>query len=72
MNSRQALAVGFAKDGHNIFVTGDVDTGKTTTIVEMMKTLHSIGKRVAVTASTGLASKQIVGKYHTIQVMTYP
>ena len=61
MNAKQEEAIQLAKDGHNIFVTGGIGTGKTKTIQTIAAELKKQGKCVAVTASTGLASKQIDG-----------
>ena len=50
--------------GHNMFLGGGIGTGKTVTLKSMVYELEKMGKKVAVTASTGLASKQIEGTIH--------
>jgi ATP-dependent DNA helicase PIF1 len=61
MNSKQELVIRLAKTGHNVFVTGHIGTGKTSVVRTVIQQLREQGKQVAVTASTGLASKQIKG-----------
>ena len=61
MNKKQNDALQMAMDGHNIFVTGGIGTGKTRTIQAIVREMTQQNIMVAVTASTGLASKQIEG-----------
>lgn len=67
MNAKQREAVQMAREGHNVFISGGIGTGKTFTlqsIVNALKNEHPIN--IAVTASTGLASKQIGVKASTL------
>ena len=61
MNAKQEEAIQLATDGHSLFLTGEIGTGKTSTIQYMVNELRRNNVCVAVTASTGLASKQITG-----------
>ena len=61
MNEEQRRAVLLAESGHSFFLTGGIGTGKTTTVRSIVHSLNRNGKNVAVTASTGLASQQILG-----------
>ena len=58
---QQARAVDLALEGHNVVVTGGIGCGKTITLNYVITRLQNEGKKVAVTASTGLASQQING-----------
>ena len=49
-------AIKLAVNGHNFFITGQAGTGKSTLIRTICKSLQEIGRRFAVTASTGIAS----------------
>lgn len=51
-----------AKAGHSLFITGSIGTGKTKTLQTIVSEMRSQKLRIAVTASTGLASKQIKGR----------
>ena len=46
-----------ASSGHNLLVTGQAGSGKTTTVIAMMNILSRMGRSIAVTASTGIAAK---------------
>ena len=46
----------------NIFLTGAAGTGKSFTIHEIAKTLRGLGKRVDITATTGVAAENIGGQ----------
>jgi AAA+ ATPase superfamily predicted ATPase len=61
MNNKQEEAIQLAKDGHSFFLTGGIGTGKTRCIQHIVNDLRRNDVCVAVTASTGLASKQITG-----------
>lgn len=58
---KQAKALEILKTGANVFLTGEAGSGKTHTINEFIKWAKSRGKRVAVTASTGIAATHING-----------
>ena len=61
LNAKQEEAVRLAKDGHNLFISGGIGTGKTHTIETIVHELKHQAVHIAVTASTGLASQQIKG-----------
>ena len=46
------------KNGHNVLITGQAGTGKTTLLKKVHATCASQGRIVAVTASTGIATTQ--------------
>ena len=46
---------------HNVFCTGNAGTGKTMLMKTILQDLRSQGKRVAVTATTGMACNQYQG-----------
>ena len=49
----QAKIVSLACKGHNLFVTGQEGTGKSTVVREINSNLQAVGKRVSVVCSTG-------------------
>lgn len=59
MRQTQALAVMI--DGPNVFLTGAPGSGKTYVLNEFVKRAEQAGKKVAVTASTGIAASHIGG-----------
>jgi ATP-dependent exoDNAse (exonuclease V) alpha subunit len=59
MKQRQALAVMLA--GNSIFLTGPPGAGKTFVLNEYVRRAKKTGRRVAVTASTGIAATHING-----------
>jgi ATP-dependent exoDNAse (exonuclease V) alpha subunit len=59
MTQDKALEV--LKTGKNVFLTGEPGAGKTYTINKYCDYLQSIGKSVAITASTGIAATHING-----------
>ena len=61
MNQSQRDAVHLALAGHSLFITGGIGTGKTRTLQYIVTELRKRNLQVDVTASTGLASKQIQG-----------
>lgn len=61
MNLEQMAAYNAAIQGRNIFLTGRAGTGKTYTLVSIIKALQESGKNVMVTAPTGIAASQIGG-----------
>ena len=61
MNQTQEEAVELALEGHNIFLTGQIGTGKTHCLIAIAHSLRQMGKKVVCTASTGIASKELKG-----------
>jgi ATP-dependent exoDNAse (exonuclease V) alpha subunit len=59
MNQDLALEIMLA--GHNAFLTGAAGAGKTHTLNEFIKIAKSQGKKVAVTATTGIAATHLGG-----------
>lgn len=59
MTQAQALAVMLTRE--NVFLTGAPGAGKTYTLNMFIEECNSIGRRVAVTASTGIAASHIGG-----------
>ncbi len=59
MTQEQALKT--LKQGHNVFLTGPAGSGKTFLLNKYIKYLRGQDKRVAVTASTGIAATHIGG-----------
>lgn len=57
----QTLALNILKSGANVFLTGEPGSGKTYVINQYVSYLYSHGIKVAVTASTGIASTHIGG-----------
>lgn len=57
----QEKAIELALKGHNIFLTGQAGTGKTYTLNKIIDKLEEKGKKVARTASTGVASTYLDG-----------
>lgn len=45
-----------ALDGHNFMILGQAGTGKTTLLKKLQKLLLQAGKKVAMTASTGIGN----------------
>lgn len=62
MNVEQQAVLEAVKKGLNVFITGSAGTGKSYTIVEIIKWGRSQGFEVAVTASTGTAAYLLRGK----------
>ncbi len=54
-------AIELIKKGESFFITGKAGTGKTTLLKEAVVTLRSMNKKVAVTASTGVAANNAGG-----------
>jgi ATP-dependent DNA helicase PIF1 len=59
MRQKQALAVMMA--GKNVFLTGAPGAGKTYVLNQFIKRAERAGKKVAVTASTGIAASHVGG-----------
>ncbi len=59
MRQKQALAV--MMDGVNVFLTGAPGAGKTYVLNQFIKRAERTGRRIAVTASTGIAASHIGG-----------
>lgn len=59
MRQKQALAV--MMNGANVFLTGAPGAGKTYVLNQFIKRAERAGKRVAVTASTGIAASHLGG-----------
>ena len=51
----------FACEGHNIFLTGEAGSGKSTLINKIFEVLTSIQKQCAIVALTGIASQPYGG-----------
>lgn len=58
----QEKALEILKSGRNVFLTGSAGTGKTYVLNKFIEHLHDCKVKVAVTASTGIASTHINGK----------
>jgi len=58
---RQAQALTLMLDGQSVFLTGAPGAGKTYVLNQFIKRAEAAGKRVAVTASTGIAATHIGG-----------
>ena len=52
-----------AEKGHNILLTGFPGTGKTKQVNIVNKLLHVVGRRVAVTSTTGIIYSQTVHRF---------
>jgi ATP-dependent DNA helicase PIF1 len=58
---RQRKAIQYATDGASFFLTGAAGTGKSFIIAQMVKELEKLGRKIAITASTGSAALLIGG-----------
>jgi ATP-dependent DNA helicase PIF1 len=58
---KQAQALGILSEGHSVFLTGPAGSGKTYVLNEFVRWARCKGKKVAVTASTGLAATHLGG-----------
>ncbi len=58
---KQTLALEIMLSGENIFLTGAAGSGKTFTLNQFIKLAKNSGKRVSVTATTGLAATHLGG-----------
>ncbi|GHU08256.1 helicase [Alphaproteobacteria bacterium] len=57
----QELAIEIMLAGENVFLTGSAGAGKTYVLNEFIRTAKQLGKKVAVTASTGIAATHLGG-----------
>lgn len=60
MTQEQAFSV--LKSGQSVFLTGPAGSGKTFLLKRFIKYLHAKGKKVSVTATTGLAATHLNGR----------
>lgn len=58
---KQAQALGVMMKGESVFLTGPPGSGKTYVLNQFIQLAKKAGKRVAVTASTGIAATHIAG-----------
>lgn len=58
----QADAISLMLDGKNVFLTGEPGAGKTYTLNKFIGHARDLGKRIAITASTGIAASHINGQ----------
>ena len=58
---KQTLALEIMLSGENVFLTGAAGSGKTFTLNQFIKLAKNSGKRVSVTATTGLAATHLGG-----------
>lgn len=58
----QAQAIKLMHSGVNIFLTGEPGAGKTYTLNQFIEEARERGKRIAITASTGIAASHINGQ----------
>jgi ATP-dependent exoDNAse (exonuclease V) alpha subunit len=58
---KQAHALGIMAEGKSVFLTGPAGSGKTYVLNQFVKYARAQGKKVAVTASTGLAATHLGG-----------
>jgi KaiC/GvpD/RAD55 family RecA-like ATPase len=58
---KQAHALGIMAEGKSVFLTGPAGSGKTHILNQFVRYARDNGKKVAVTASTGLAATHLGG-----------
>lgn len=61
LNLGQETALHYIYDGHNVFVTGDAGTGKSTVIHELKTSSYVANKNLVIAAPTGIAALNIGG-----------
>lgn len=61
LNEKQKQAVSYALEGHSLFITGGAGVGKSYCLRGIVKTLADAGRKVALTATTGIAAVTIGG-----------
>ena len=54
LTTEQSEIIKVAKAGHNILVTGQAGTGKSTLVRDLQKDLHRQGRKVAIVCSSGI------------------
>jgi ATP-dependent exoDNAse (exonuclease V) alpha subunit len=82
LTGEQQEAYRLIASGHNVAVLGQAGTGKTCLVRETVRRLRAMGKRVSVTASTGMAARQYDdgttlhhwsgiqdGRYHNVELL---
>lgn len=60
----QAEIITLASKGHNLFVTGQGGTGKSTVVREIISNLQAVGKKVSVVCSSGIACTVSWSRFH--------
>ena len=55
LSQGQAQIISLACKGHNLLVTGQAGTGKSTVVSEIISNLQAVGKKVSVVCSSGIA-----------------
>ena len=63
MNEKQLAALEFARDGHSIFICGQAGTGKSFVLRCIVEELRRLGKRCALTCSTGVACTHFASQF---------
>lgn len=61
LSDEQSLTLEYAKEGHNIFITGGGGVGKSFIVKTIVQTLREKKKNVYVTSSTGVAAINVGG-----------
>ena len=72
LTASQQRALNAFNSGENILLLGDPGTGKSTLITAIVKQAKAMGKRVALTASTGIAAQLIGGRTIHSFLKVYP
>ena len=72
LTASQQRALNAFNSGENILLLGDPGTGKSTLITAIVKQAKALGKRVAMTASTGIAAQLIGGRTIHSFLKVYP
>ena len=62
LNKEQQKAVEAVLEGHNVFITGEPGTGKSFTMKHIIAKLKDLGRRFAITSSTGCSAVLIGGQ----------
>lgn len=62
LNTLQQKAVETVVEGHNVFITGGAGTGKSYTLKHIIRALKGLGRRYAITSSTGCSAVLIGGQ----------
>lgn len=61
MSDEQRGVLDRVKAGRSVFVTGSAGTGKSVLLREIIRWCRSVGRNIAVTASTGIAAVNVSG-----------